>query len=60
MSIVLYIDGTYPKKEIPIRPIYRKCTHIIYDSMRDVISDIISDVTYLLIGQSVVSTMTDQ
>ena len=28
VSIVLYIDGTYLKKGIPIRPVYRKCLHI--------------------------------
>ena len=28
VSIVLYIDSTYLKKGIPIRPVYRKCMHI--------------------------------
>ena len=55
-----YINGTYLKKGIPIRPVYHKCMHIIPDIMHDVISDIVSDVTFCLIGQSVVSTMTDQ
>jgi hypothetical protein len=30
VSIVLYIDGTYLKKGIPIRPVYRKSMHISY------------------------------
>ena len=30
VSIVLYIDGTFLKKGIPIRPVYRKCTYISY------------------------------
>jgi hypothetical protein len=30
VSIVLYIDGTYLKKGIPIRPVYRKCMQISY------------------------------
>ena len=60
VSIVLYIDGTYLKKGIPIRPVYHQCMHIIPDFMHDVISHIISDVTFCLIGLSVVSTMTDQ
>jgi hypothetical protein len=59
VSIVLYIDGTYLNKGIPIRPVYRKCIHIIPDIIQDVISDIVSDITFCLIGQSVVSTMTD-
>ena len=58
MSIVLYIDGTYLKKGIPIQPVYHQCMHIIPDIMHDVISDIVSDVTFCLIGLSVVSTMT--
>ena len=60
VSIVLYIDGTYLKKGIPIRPVHHKCIHIIPDIMHDVISDIVSDVTFCLIGLSVASTMTDQ
>jgi hypothetical protein len=60
VSIVLYIDGTYLKKGIPIRPVYSKCKHIIPDIIHDVISDIVSDITFSLNGQSVVSTMTDQ
>ena len=60
VSIVLYIDGTYLKKGIPIRPVYHKCIHIIPDIMHDVMSNIVSDVTFCLIGQSVVSTMTDR
>ena len=60
VSIVLYIDCTYLKKGIPIRPIYSKCIHIIPDIMHDFMSDIVLDVTFRLIGQSVVSTMTDQ
>ena len=38
VSIVLYIDGTYLKKGIPIRPVYRKCLHIIPDIIHYVIS----------------------
>ena len=64
VSIVLYIDGTYLKKGIPILPVYHKCIHIIPDIMHDVMSDIISDVTFCLIAsgqsESVISTMTDQ
>jgi hypothetical protein len=60
VSIVLYIDGTYLKKGIPIRPVYSKCIHIIPDIIHDVISDIVSDITFSLNGQSVVSTMTDR
>ena len=30
VSIVLYIDGTYLKKGIPIRPVYRNSMHISY------------------------------
>jgi hypothetical protein len=30
VSIVLYIDGTYLKKGIQIRPVYRKCMYISY------------------------------
>ena len=58
VSIVLYIDGTYLKKGIPIRPVYHKCMHIIPDIMHDVISDIVSDVKFCLIVPLVVSTMT--
>ena len=29
VSLVIYIDATYIKKGIPIRPIYCKCTHYI-------------------------------
>ena len=60
VSIVIYIDSTSLKKGIPIRPIYSKCIHIIPDIMPDFISDIVPDVTFHLIGQSVVSTMTNQ
>ncbi len=60
VSIVLYIDSTYLKKGIPIRPVYRKCIHIIPYIIHDVISDIVSDITFRLIGQSVVSSMTDR
>jgi hypothetical protein len=28
VSIVLYIDGTYLKKGIPIQPVYRKCKYV--------------------------------
>ncbi len=35
VSIVLYIDGTYLKKGIPIRPVYSKCIHIIPDIIPD-------------------------
>ncbi len=58
VSIVLYIDGTYLKKGIPIRPVYRKCMHIIPDIIHNVISDIRCNITFCLIGQSVVSTIT--
>ena len=60
VSIVLYIDCTYLKKGIPIRPIYSKRIHIIPDIMHDFMSNIVLDVTFRLIGQLVVSTMTDQ
>ena len=60
VSIVLYIDGTYLKKGIPIRPVYLKCTYIIPDIIHDVVSDIIPDIICCLFGQSVVSTTTDQ
>ncbi len=60
VSIVLYIDGTYLKKGIPIRPVYRKCIHIIPDIIYDVISDIGSNITFRLIGQLGVSTITDR
>jgi hypothetical protein len=38
VSIVLYIDSTYLKKGIPIRPVYRKCINIIPNIMHDVMS----------------------
>ena len=60
VSIVLYIDGTYLKKGILIRPVYRKCIHIIPDIIYDVISDIGSDIKFRLIGQLGVSTITDR
>jgi hypothetical protein len=56
---VLYIDGTFLKKGIPIRPVYRKCIYIIPDIIPDDIADIIPDFTYSLSRQSVVSIMTD-
>ncbi len=62
VSIVLYIDGTFLKKGIPIRLVYRKCIYIVPDIMPDVIADIISDITmirYSLSLQSVASIMTD-
>jgi hypothetical protein len=59
VSIVLYIDGTFLKKRIPIRPVYRKCIDIIPDVMPNVIADIIPNATYPLSWQSVVSIMTD-
>ena len=58
VSIVLYIDGTYLKKGIPIRPIYRKCIYIIPDIIADVIPDVVPDITFFLFGQLVVSTTT--
>jgi hypothetical protein len=60
VSIVLYIDGTYLKKGIPIRPVYLKCIYIIPDIIHDVVSDIIPNIICCLFGQSVVSTTTDQ
>ncbi len=58
VSIVHYIDGTYLKKGIPIRPVYRKCKHIIPDIMPDVLPDIMPNIICCFFGQSVVSTMT--
>jgi predicted amidohydrolase len=60
VSIVLYIDGTCLKKGILNRPVHRKCIYIIPYITYDVMSDIVSDITFRLIGQSVVSTMTDR
>jgi hypothetical protein len=62
VCIVLYINGTYLKKGILIRPVYHKCTsmYISYPISCDVIPDIGPDITYRLFGQSDVSTMTDR
>jgi hypothetical protein len=50
-AIVLYIDDTFLKKRIPIRPVYRKCVYIyiyiIPDIMPDVIADIIPDIFFV-------------
>ena len=59
VSIVLYIDGTYLKKGIPIRPVYRKCIHIIPCIIPDAMSKIVPDITICLIGQLDLLTMTD-
>ena len=59
VSIVLYIDGTFLKKGIPIQPVYGKCIYIIPNIMPNVIADIIPNITYPLSQQSVVSIMTD-
>ncbi len=56
MSLVLYIDDTYLKKGIPIRPVYRKCIYIYI--IFDIMPDDIPDITCHLFGQSVVSTTT--
>ncbi len=40
VSIVLYIDGTFLKKGIQIRPVYRKCV------LPDILPDIIPDIIY--------------
>jgi hypothetical protein len=56
---VLDIDGTFLKKEIPVRPVYRRCKYIIPDIIPDVIADIIPDIIYPLSRESVVSIMTD-
>ncbi len=37
VSLVIYIDATYIKKGIPIRPIYCKCHNIAYDIAYDII-----------------------
>jgi hypothetical protein len=62
VSTVLYIDCTFLKRGIQIRPVYRKCIYIIPDIMpdSDVIADIIPDITYPLSQQpeSVVSKIT--
>jgi hypothetical protein len=40
VTIVLYMDGTYLKKGIPIRSDYRKCIYIIPGIVPDVTPDI--------------------
>ncbi len=47
ISIVIYIDATYIKHGIPIRPIYSELDDIIYDIiyiLDDIINDIICSV----------------
>ncbi len=47
VSIVLYIDGTFIKKGIPILPVYSKYTHIVPDIIPDILNivpDVIHDI----------------
>ena len=51
LSIVLYIDGTFLKKGIPIRPVYSKYTNIIYyiaHDMFSIVPDILPDIIFTL------------
>ena len=58
VSIVLYIDCTFLKKGIRIRPVYRKYIyHIMPNNIADIM--ILPDETYPLSQRSVVSIMTD-
>ncbi len=57
-TLTAHISRKGPKG-IPNRPVYRKCIHIIHYIVYDVMSDIVSYIRFRLIGQSVVSTMTD-
>ena len=41
VSIVIYIDGTFLKKGIPIQPVYS-----IYNIVYDIVYDIIYDIVY--------------
>ena len=55
VSIVLYIDGTFIKKGIPIRPVTVSTLHIVTDIIRDnfyIIPDIIPDILNFLLHDS--------
>ncbi len=49
ISIVLYIDATYIKHGIPIRPIYSELLVIIPDIIHDIIFDIISESSMIVL-----------
>ncbi len=47
VSLAIYIDATYIKKKIPIRPIYCKSQcYIVYDIVHDIAYDIVYDITF--------------
>jgi hypothetical protein len=48
VSLVIYIDATYIKKGIPIRPIYCKCHNIAYDIAYDIVHDIVYDFNWFM------------
>jgi hypothetical protein len=49
ISIVIYIDATYIKHGIPIRPIYSELYDIIYD-ISFIVDDTIYDIVYSIIS----------
>ncbi len=52
VSLVIYIDATYIKKGIPIRPIYCKCHNIAYDIAYHIVHDIVYDFNWFMLFNS--------
>jgi hypothetical protein len=58
-SIVLYFDGTFLMKGIPIRSGNLTCIYIVQNIVPNVIAGIIPDISYCLFRKSVVTIMAD-